>query len=43
MKSAGVHAELNELADLADLVALQEVNVPGLEETRYLVELAVRH
>ena len=43
MKSAGVHAELNELADSADLVALQEVNVPGLEETRYLVELAVRH
>ena len=43
MKSAGVHAELSEVADLADLVALREIKVPGLLETRYLVELAVRH
>ena len=43
MKSAGVHAELSEVADLADLVALREIKVPGLQETRYLVELAVRH
>ena len=43
MKSAGAHAELSEVADLADLVALREIKVPGLKETRYLVELAVRH
>jgi 16S rRNA (guanine527-N7)-methyltransferase len=42
MKSAGVHAELNEIADLAELVALHELEVPGLAETRYLVELRVR-
>jgi hypothetical protein len=42
MKSAGVHAELNEIDDSAELVALHELEVPGLEETRYLVELRVR-
>ena len=42
MKSAGVHAELNEIDDSAELVALHELEVPGLEETRYLVELCVR-
>ena len=42
MKSAAVHAELDEIADLAELIALKEIKVPGLEETRYVVELAVR-
>ena len=42
MKSAAVHAELEEIADIAELIALKEINVPGLKETRYVVELAVR-
>jgi len=42
MKSAGVHEELNETTEIADLIALHEVKVPGLNETRYLVELSVR-
>ena len=42
MKSASVHAELEEIADVAELIALKEIKVPGLEETRYVVELAVR-
>jgi 16S rRNA (guanine527-N7)-methyltransferase len=42
MKSAAVHAELNEIADLAELIALKEITVPGLGETRSVVELAVR-
>ena len=42
MKSASVHTELEEIADVAELIALKEIKVPGLEETRYVVELAVR-
>ena len=42
MKSASVHTELEEIADVAELIALKEINVPGLKETRYVVELAVR-
>ena len=42
MKSASVHAELEEIADVAELIALKEIEVPGLDETRYVVELAVR-
>ncbi|MDG1065346.1 MAG: 16S rRNA (guanine(527)-N(7))-methyltransferase RsmG [Luminiphilus sp.] len=42
MKSTGVHAELDEISDLAERVVLHELEVPGLEETRYLVELSVR-
>ena len=41
MKSASVHAELEEIADVAELIALKEIEVPGLDETRYVVELAV--
>ena len=41
MKSASVHTELEEIADVAELIALKEIKVPGLEETRYVVELAV--
>ncbi len=42
MKSASVHTELEEIADVAELIALKEIKVPGLEETRYVVELAIR-
>ena len=42
MKAASVHTELEEIADVAELIALKEIKVPGLEETRYVVELAVR-
>ena len=41
MKAIGVHDELPALEDRGVSVALQELQVPGLDETRYLAQLAL--
>lgn len=41
MKASGVHDELQGLKNQDFLVTLREIVVPGLEETRYLAELAL--
>lgn len=41
MKAIGVHDEVTALEDRGVSVALQELQVPGLDETRYLAQLAL--
>ena len=42
MKGSDVQAELDELADDVHIIACHDVRVPGLDEPRYVVELAVK-
>lgn len=41
MKAIGVHDEVPALEERGVSVALQELQVPGLHETRYLAQLAL--